>query len=60
MPSSPEVLITEIDGNRLTANMGSYCRAVDDIESGETVPMTVIDAPSKGLSKPRQIRVKFE
>jgi S1-C subfamily serine protease len=55
-----EILITEIDGNAITANMGSYCRAVDDIESGDTVAMTVIDNPTKGLSRPRQIRVKFE
>jgi S1-C subfamily serine protease len=55
-----EILITEIEGNPLTANMGSYCRAVEEIESGQTVPMTVIDRPSGGASKPRQIRLKFE
>jgi S1-C subfamily serine protease len=55
-----EILITDIGGKPLTANMGSYCRAVEDIGSGDTVAMTVIDRPSKGPSKPRRIRIKFE
>jgi S1-C subfamily serine protease len=55
-----EILITSIDDKPLTANMGSYCRAVEDIESGQTVPMTVIDEPSAGRGKERQIRLKFD
>ena len=55
-----EVLITEIDGNPLTANMGSYCRAVEDVKSGQTVSMTVIEKPSRGRSKPRRIKLKFQ
>jgi S1-C subfamily serine protease len=55
-----EILITEIEGNALTASMGSYCRAVDEIDSGQTVAMTVIDRPSRGSGKTRQIRLKFE
>ena len=55
-----EVLITDINGDSLTANMGSYCRAVEEIESGETVSMTVIENPSKGRSKPRRVRIRFE
>ena len=55
-----EILITDIGGEPLTANMGSYCRAVEDVKSGQTVPMTVIDKPSGGRSKPRRINLKFE
>jgi S1-C subfamily serine protease len=55
-----EVLITSIGDEPLTANMGSYCRAVEDIESGQTVTMTVIDEPSRGRSKPRRVRLKFD
>jgi serine protease Do len=55
-----EVLITDINGDELTASMGSYCRAVEDIKSGDNVSMTVIDNPSKGRSKPRRVRIKFE
>lgn len=55
-----EILITDIGGTQLTANMGSYCRAVEDIGSGQTVPMTVIDRPSRGRSAPRRIRLRFE
>ena len=55
-----EVLITEVNGTKLTANMGSYCRAVEDVESGDSVRMSVIDKPSGGRSKPRRINLKFE
>jgi S1-C subfamily serine protease len=55
-----EVLITEIDGTPVGADVAGYCRAVDEIESGQTVPMTIIDKPSGGGAKPRQIRLKFE
>jgi S1-C subfamily serine protease len=56
-----EVLITEIDGNQVTADMASYCRAVDDVESGESVPVTVIDAPSTSKrARERRIQLKFE
>ena len=56
-----EVLITEIDGNPVEADMASYCRAVEDVESGESVPVTVIDAPSTSRSaRERRIQLKFE
>jgi S1-C subfamily serine protease len=56
-----EVLITEIDGNPVSPDMASYCRAVDDVESGETVPVTVIEAPSTTKrARERRIRLKFE
>ncbi|HEX8649066.1 MAG TPA: trypsin-like peptidase domain-containing protein [Thermoleophilaceae bacterium] len=55
-----EILITSIGDEQLTANMGSYCRAVEDVESGQSVSMTVIDEPSAGRSKPRKISLKFE
>ncbi len=56
-----EVLITEIAGNPVSADMASYCRAVDDVESGESVEMTVIDAPSTSKSaRERRIQLKFE
>ncbi|HEX8054982.1 MAG TPA: trypsin-like peptidase domain-containing protein [Thermoleophilaceae bacterium] len=56
-----EVLITEIDGNAVTANMTSYCRAVEDVESGQRVPITLIEAPSKGgAARERKTRLKFE
>jgi len=55
-----EILITDIGNNPLTANMGSYCRAVEDVKSGQSVPMTVIDNPVDGGGKPRRISVVFE
>jgi S1-C subfamily serine protease len=56
-----EVLITEIDGNAVAASMTSYCRAVEDVESGESVSVRLIKAPSKGGSpKERKMLLKFE
>ena len=55
-----EVLITQIAGNPVTASMPSYCRAVEDVESGQNVPMTVVDEPSAGRAKLRRISLKFE
>jgi S1-C subfamily serine protease len=56
-----EVLITEIDGNPVVADMASYCRAVDDVDSGQSVPMRLIDAPSTTKSaRERLIQLKFE
>ena len=56
-----EVLITEIDGNAVTASMSSYCRAVEDVDSGQSVPVTLIDRPSGGRARaPRRVRLKFE
>jgi S1-C subfamily serine protease len=55
-----EVLITDIGGNPLTANMGSYCRAVEDVKSGQAVDMTVIDNPVGGGGKQRRISLKFK
>jgi serine protease Do len=45
-----EVLLTEIDGEPLTASMGSYCRAVEDVESGQVVPVRYIEEPSRAKS----------
>ena len=55
-----EVLITEIDGNPVGTDVAGYCRAVDDVKSGQTVAMTIVDNPSGRASRPRQIRLKFE
>jgi S1-C subfamily serine protease len=55
-----EILITDIDGKPVGADMAGYCRAVDDVESGQSVDMTVIDKPSGGGGKPRRISLKFE
>jgi serine protease Do len=55
-----EVLITEINGKKVAASLGSYCQAVDGIRSGQSVPMTVMDNPSHGPSRPRQIRLRFK
>ena len=55
-----EILITDIDGVPVGSDVAGYCRAVDDVESGQTVPMTIVDKPSSGSGKPRQIRLKFE
>jgi S1-C subfamily serine protease len=56
-----EVLITEIDGNPVSPDMASYCSAVDDVESGESVPVTVIDAPTTTKrARERRIQLKFE
>jgi putative serine protease PepD len=56
-----EVLITKIDGNAVTADMTSYCRAVEDVESGQSVSVTLIDAPSKGKApRERTTKLKFE
>jgi S1-C subfamily serine protease len=37
-----EVLITAIDGKRVRASLASYCRAVGDAESGDSLDMTVV------------------
>jgi S1-C subfamily serine protease len=55
-----EVLITQINGKRVAASLGSYCQAVDGIKSGQSVAMTVMDNPSHGPSRPRQIRLRFK
>jgi serine protease Do len=56
-----EILLTEIDGNPLTANMGSYCRAVEDIESGQSVRVRYVDKPSKAKSaRERATDLKFK
>jgi S1-C subfamily serine protease len=56
-----EVLITSIDNNPITPDMASYCRAVDDIESGQSVPVTLVEAPSGGKpGRERRINLKFE
>jgi hypothetical protein len=41
--------------------MASYCRAVDDVESGQSVPVTLVEAPSGGKpGRERRINLKFE
>ncbi|MDQ3936653.1 MAG: trypsin-like peptidase domain-containing protein [Actinomycetota bacterium] len=55
-----EVLITEIDGNKVAASMGSYCQAVKEIESGRAVPVTVIDVPGGKPGRERQVQLKLE
>jgi serine protease Do len=56
-----EVLITSIDDNPVEADMASYCRAVNDVESGQSVPVTLIEAPSGGRGgRERTIQLKFE
>ena len=54
-----EALIVAIDGKPVTASMTSYCRAVENVESGQTVTATVIDDPAGG-AKQRQVQLKFE
>ena len=56
-----EVLITEIDGNPVGADMTSYCQAVEGLESGKPVAVSVIDAPSRGRSaRERRIQLRLE
>ena len=56
-----EALITEIGGKRVSADMASYCRAVEGVDSGQTVPVTVIEPPrGKRASRARQIQLEFE
>jgi S1-C subfamily serine protease len=51
-----EMLITELNGNPLAPNMISYCDAVDGIDSGATVPATIIEPEGE----PRQVELEFE
>jgi S1-C subfamily serine protease len=41
-----EVLITAVDGRRVTSNLASYCRAVGDARSGDELELTVIAGPN--------------
>lgn len=40
-----EVLITAIDGKRVSSSLASYCKAVGDARSGEELDLTVITGP---------------
>jgi S1-C subfamily serine protease len=55
-----EVLIIDIDGKKVSSTLGSYCRAVEGIKSGQSVPVTLIDNPSHGPSRPRRIKLRFQ
>lgn len=54
---APQLLITSIDGNRLAANMTSYCDAVEGVGSGQTVGIEAVDKPG---GRPKAAQVKFE
>ena len=54
---APQLLITSIDGNRLAANMTSYCDAVEGVESGQTVDIEAVDKPG---GRPRAAPIRFE
>jgi S1-C subfamily serine protease len=41
-----EVLITAVDGRRVTSNLASYCRAVGDARSGDELELTVVTGPN--------------
>ena len=50
------VLVTQINGLKLTPSMGSYCDAVHDVAPGQTAVFTVIAKPG---AKPRQLPIAF-
>jgi S1-C subfamily serine protease len=41
-----QVLITAVDGKRVTSSLASYCRAAGDAESGDELELTVIARPN--------------
>jgi len=41
-----QVLITAVDGKRVTSSLASYCRAVGDAASGDELELTVIARPN--------------
>jgi putative serine protease PepD len=52
-----EVLITAIDGNRVTSSLASYCHAVGDVESGDELDVTVIAGPGR---EEQTVAVEFD
>jgi S1-C subfamily serine protease len=52
-----EVLITAIGGRRVESSLASYCRAVGDVESGESRDLTVIAGPG---GQEQTVAVEFD
>ena len=52
-----EVLITAVDGRRVTSSLASYCRAASDVESGESRDVTVIAGPGR---REQTVSVEFD
>ncbi|MFL5886072.1 MAG: trypsin-like peptidase domain-containing protein [Thermoleophilaceae bacterium] len=50
------VLVTQINGLRLSPTLASYCDAVHDVRPGDTAVLTVIDKPG---ARPRQLPIAF-
>src|SRR3954447_4154603 len=50
------VLVTQINGLRLSPTVASYCDAVHDVRPGDTAVLTVIDKPG---AKPKQLPIAF-
>jgi serine protease Do len=51
------VLITEVNGQPMAGNLGSYCDAVGDARTGDTAVFTVIES---GSTNPQDVEVTFE
>jgi S1-C subfamily serine protease len=52
-----EVLITAIDGKRVRSSLASYCKAVGDVASGDSLDVTVIAGPG---GREQTVPVKFD
>jgi S1-C subfamily serine protease len=52
-----EVLLTAIDGRRVGSSLAGYCRAVGDVQSGDTLDLTVLVG---GGRKPQTLSVEFD
>jgi S1-C subfamily serine protease len=52
-----EVLITAIEGRRIRSSLASYCEAVGDVESGDSLDLTVIAGPGR---REQTVAVEFD